>query len=314
MEIWTEKYRPKKLKDMIGQDKITKRLEAFVKEKSLPHMLFAGPAGVGKTTASICMAMDLYGDNWKRNFLELNASDTRGIDIVRGRIKDFARTKPLNEDWKILFLDESDALTPEAQQALRRTMEKYTNTTRFILSANYSSKLIPPIQSRCAIFRFNPGEDKYIKKYLENIAKKEKLTIKKDGMESILKVAEGDFRKATNLLQSLAITSKKIGEKEVYEMAASLRPEEVKQILDLALKKRFIEARKKLSDLMINRGLSGIDVIRAIHREILFIDVPEKLKAKLIDKLGEYEFRIVEGGSEDLQIEAFLAQIAALEN
>ncbi|MCK4555565.1 MAG: AAA family ATPase, partial [Candidatus Aenigmarchaeota archaeon] len=156
IDIWTEKYRPEKLSDVVGQKEITARLEAFVKEKSMPHMLFAGSAGIGKTTSAIALAKQLYGDTWQRNFMETNASDERGIQVVRSKIKDFARTKPLGAEFKIIFLDESDALTPEAQQAMRRTMEKYTSTTRFILSCNYSSKLIPPIQSRCAIFRFRP--------------------------------------------------------------------------------------------------------------------------------------------------------------
>lgn len=312
-EIWTEKYRPGHLDEIIGQKEIVARLSAFVKEKSIPNMLFAGPAGVGKTTAAIALAKELYGhEDWKRNFLEMNASDERGIQIVRGKIKDFARVKPFNADFKIVFLDESDALTTEAQQAMRRTMERYTATARFILSCNYSSKLIPPIQSRCAIFRFRPLSGEDIESGLHHIAKKEGLHIEKAGMEALVKVAGGDMRRAINTLQSVAIVAKKIDEGAVYSVAASLRPEEVKEILKMALDKKFLDARKKLSELMIERGLSGLDVIKAIHREILYLEIPEKAKAVLIDKLGEYEFRIVEGGTEDLQIEAFLAQVSAL--
>lgn len=312
IEIWTEKYRPEKLGEIVGQPNVVDRLKAFVKEKSLPNMLFAGGAGVGKTTAAICLAKELYGADWHRNFLETNASDERGIAVVRGKIKDFARVKALGKiDFKISFLDESDALTSEAQQAMRRTMEKYTHSTRFILSCNYSSKIIPPIQSRCAILRFRPLDEKNIAARLEHIASKEKLKITKDGMAAILKFAEGDMRRAINLLQSVAIVAKKIDEDKVYQIAATLRPAEVKEILQLCLDKKFAPARQKLTELMISRGLSGLDVIKAFHREILTLDVPEKTKALLIDKLGEYEFRIVEGGTEDLQIEAFLAQVAA---
>ncbi len=312
IEIWTEKYRPKTLDEVVGQEHVVERLKAFVREKSIPNMLFAGSAGVGKTTCAIALAKELYGDSWSRNFMETNASDERGIDVVRSKIKDFARLKPFDADFKIIFLDESDALTPEAQQALRRTMEKYTHTTRFILSCNYSSKLIPPIQSRCAVFRFGPGSNEAVGRYVEKIAKHEKLTITADGVSAIISVAEGDFRKATNVLQSASIVSKKVDEKGVYEVAGSLHPKEVKDLLNLALCGKFLDSRKLLSDLMINRGLSGIDVIKAIHREILSISVTDKVKAQLIDKLGEYEFRIVEGGKEDLQIEAFLAQLTAL--
>ncbi len=311
-EIWTEKYRPKKLDEVVGQEHVVNRLKAFVKEGSIPNMLFAGPAGVGKTTCAIALARELYGENWQQNFMETNASDERGINVVRGKIKDFARTKPIGSEFKIIFLDESDALTPEAQQALRRTMEKYASTTRFILSCNYSSKIIPPIQSRCAIFRFKPIEPEKMKSHLKKICEQEGIDVTEEGLNAVVKVAEGDMRQAINVLQAIAITSKKLTEEAVYEVAASLKPEEVREILNLTLKGKFMEARDKLIDLMINRGLSGLDVIKAIHREVLSLDIDEREKAFLIDKLGEYEFRIVEGGTEDLQVEAFLAQLAAL--
>lgn len=314
LEIWTEKYRPEKLSEVAGQEKIIERLRAFVKERGMPHMLFAGPAGIGKTTSAIAMAKELYGNEWQRNFLELNASDERGINVVREKIKEFARIKPFNAEFKIIFLDECDALTTEAQQALRRTMEKYTSTTRFILSCNYSSKIIPPIQSRCAVFRFSPLKVNNIEKELEKIAKHEKIELTAEGLELLIKVSEGDMRKAINILQSVAITSKKIGEKQVLEVSAFLHPKEAKEILDLALNKEFLKARDKLTDLMLIRGLSGLDVIKSMHREIIGLEkITEKQKAQLIDKLGEYEFRIVQGGTEDIQIEAFLAQVSALD-
>ena len=311
-EIWTEKYRPKKIAELSGQKNIKERLQAFANEKSIPHLLFAGSAGIGKTTCALALAKEIYGDNWQRNFMETNASDERGINVVRTTIKDFARVKPFGAEFKIVFLDECDALTPEAQQALRRTMEKYTKTTRFILSCNYSSKLIPPIQSRCAIFRFKPLEDEDVKESLNIIAKNEGLELTDSGMDAIITVAEGDMRRAVNTLQSVAITSKKITNEDVYSVAASLRPEEVKEILDLALNNQFMESRKKLANIMLVRGLSGIDVIKGLHKQIIEIDIDDKKKAILIDKLGEYEVRIVEGGTEDLQMEAFLAQISAL--
>ncbi|NOR84668.1 replication factor C small subunit [archaeon] len=313
-EIWTEKYRPKKIAELSGQKNIKERLQAFANEKSIPHLLFAGTAGIGKTTCALALAKEIYGDNWHKNFMETNASDERGINVVRTTIKDFARVKPFGAEFKIVFLDECDALTPEAQQALRRTMEKYTKTTRFILSCNYSSKLIPPIQSRCAIFRFRPLEDEDIKESLTKITKNEGLELTDSGTDAILAVAEGDMRKAVNTLQSVAITSKKITNDEVYSIAASLRPEEVKEILELALNNQFMESRKKLANIMLVRGLSGIDVIKGLHKQIIEIDIDETKKAILIDKLGEYEFRIVEGGTEDLQMEAFLAQVSTLSN
>jgi replication factor C small subunit len=313
IEVWTEKYRPDTLDEVIGHDNIVPRLQSFVEKESVPHMLFAGPAGTGKTTSAIALAKDLYGDDWKQNFNETNASDERGIDVIRNQIKDFARTRSVNADFKIIFLDEADNLTSDAQQALRRTMEKYAESTRFILSANYSSKIIEPIQSRTAVFRFRRLEDEHVREYISRVSEGEDLTVADDGVESLLRVSGGDLRNVTNVMQAAAIEGKDIDEETVFEIAASLRPEEVREVLDAALDGDFIDARDELSTLMIDRGLDGQDVLKAIHREIFDLDISEDAKLELIRAMGEYEFRIIEGGSPDVQIESFLAQVANLD-
>lgn len=313
IDVWTEKYRPDTLSEVVGQEEIIERLRAFVEEESIPHMLYAGPAGTGKTTSAVALAKDLYGDKWSQNFMETNASDERGIDVVRDKIKDFARTKPIEADYKIIFLDEADALTPDAQQALRRTMEQFSDNCRFILSCNYSSKIIDPIQSRCAVFRFNRLEEEDVKKYIQRLGEEEGFKISKDAIDAIMRVSSGDLRRVTNILQTASIQNDEIDEEDIYGVAASLRPEEITQILNLALKERFMEARDQLSDLMIERGLDGQDVIDSIHREIYDLDISEHGKLKIIDHLGEFEFRISEGGSPDIQIEALLAKIAELD-
>jgi len=313
IDVWTEKYRPDTLSEVVGQQEIIERLKAFVEEESIPHMLYAGPAGTGKTTSAVALAKDLYGDEWNQNFMETNASDERGIDVVRDKIKDFARTKPINADYKIIFLDEADALTPDAQQALRRTMEQFSDNCRFILSCNYSSKIIDPIQSRCAVFRFNRLEEDEVKEYIQRLGEEEGFKISKDAIDAIMRVSSGDLRRVTNILQTASIQNDEIDEEDIYGVAASLRPEEITQILHLALKERFMESRDQLSDLMIERGLDGQDVIDAIHREIYDLDISERGKLKIIDNLGEFEFRISEGGSPDIQIEALLAKIAELD-
>lgn len=312
-EVWVEKYRPDKLADVAGQDEIVERLTAYAKTRSLPHLLFAGPAGTGKTTCAIALAKELFGESWKINFHELNASDERGINIVRTKIKEYARTAPIGEGgFKIIFLDEADALTHDAQAALRRTMEKYTATCRFVLSCNYSSKIIEPIQSRCAVFRFRPLKPEPIEKYLNKIAKAEKLKITKDGMDSIIYIAQGDMRKAINSLQVAASLSDTIDEDALYKTATIARPDDVKKLLDIALTGKFLATREKLDELLIEYGLSGEDVIRQIHRTIFDLSIDEAYKVQLVDRLGEAEFRMVEGSNDRIQLEALLAHFVVI--
>lgn len=308
--IWTEKYRPQTFIDVKGQKEIVDKVQAFVNSGNMPHLLFSGPAGVGKTTLSLVIAKELFGQNWRDNTLELNASDERGIDVVRTKVKDFARTKALgNVPFKLIYLDESDALTRDAQQALRRTMENYTKTCRFILSCNYSSKIIDPIQSRCAVFRFKPLSKEDIFQVINKVASEEELVINDEAKEALYNISEGDCRKLENVLQSCSVINKNIDLELVYSMASAAKPKEVKEILELALKQDFLTSRKKLLDLMLNYGLSGMDVIKQIQREIWNVDIDDRKKVTLIDRCGEIEFRMVEGSDEYLQLESFLAFI-----
>lgn len=311
LEVWTEKYRPKKLDDVVNQKHVVERLRAWVKEGSIPNMMFAGRAGVGKTTIALALAKELFGEHWKENFQETNASDERGIDVVRGKIKNFARTMSLASEFKIVFLDECDALTPEAQQALRRTMEKFSGVCRFILSCNYSSKVIEPIQSRCAVFRFKSLSQQDVIAYMERIVKAEKLKADPDALEAIFEVSEGDLRRSTNLLQAAAAMGH-ITRDVVYDTAARAKPGDVKKMMELAVSGKFGEARKKLYDMIINQGLSGTDVIREMHSQLFEMDIPETHKLALVEKMGDFEFRLNQGGTPEIQIGALLAQMAAL--
>jgi replication factor C small subunit len=310
-DIWIEKYRPKTLDDVAGQSEIIERLKAYAKIKNVPHLMFAGPAGTGKTTSALALAKEVFGDTWKQNFNELNASDERGIGIIRGKIKNFARTAPMGKaSFKIIFLDEADSLTSDAQAALRRTIEKYTHICRFILSVNYSSKIIEPIQSRCTVFRFRPIKAEDIKKYMRKIASNEKLEITPDGLETIIFISRGDLRKAINILQVGASVNKKITAELLYETAATAKPEDVKKLINSALSGNFMAARNQLYDLLIKYGLSGEDIIKQIHQTIFDLAIPDKNKVRLIEKAGETEFRLNEGSNEHIQLEALLAQFA----
>lgn len=307
-EIWVEKYRPQTLEQIVGQAEIVERLKAYAKTGNMPHLMFAGPAGTGKTTSALALARTLYQEAWSYNFHELNASDERGIGVVRGKIKDFARTRPMGDAaFKIIFLDEADALTHDAQSALRRTMEKYAQTCRFVLSCNYSSKIIEPIQSRCAVFRFRPLKPEDIKALLRRIAKEEKLEVAPDGIDAIIYVARGDLRKAINTLQVAASATKKITEDSVYETTATAHPDEIRALVETSLKGDFIAARTALDTLLIQYGMSGEDVLRQIHRSLFDLALPDTVKVRLIDRVGEAEFRLVEGSNERVQIEALLA-------
>jgi len=306
--IWTEKYRPVIFSEVEGQDEIIKRVESLVKTINIPHLFFAGPAGTGKSTLALVIVKELFGKNWRENYLELNASDERGINIIREKVKDFARTKALGDvPFKVIFLDEADALTPEAQQALRRIMENYSSSCRFILSCNYSSKIIDPIQSRCALFRFRLLEKKDISKVLQKIAEQEKLAIDYASIEMIYEGSGGDCRRSINILQSTAAISPSINSELVSTIITNTKPKDIRIVLDYALAGDFENAREKLLDIMLRESISGEDVVKAIQKEIWALPIEPEIKVKLTEKTGDIEFRIIEGSDPFIQLQALLA-------
>jgi replication factor C small subunit len=313
---FVEKYRPRTLDQVVGQIEIVKRLKAFVYDKAMPHLLFAGPAGTGKTTCAMALIRDLFKENMQRNisFLELNASDARGIEVIRTDVKDFAKTQPPDTiPFKILVLDEADSMTAPAQSALRRTMEKYTQNCRFILICNYSNKIILPIQSRCSLFRFSTLSEDEIRGRLEEIAKKESIGYKPDGIDALIYTATGDLRRAVNYLQACSSLGQEITEEIVYRITGKINPKEIQQLIRAALAKEFMVAKRKLDEFINLYGLSGRNIVRQAHQEILNLDIDEKLKIDLIAMLAETEWRLSQGATEEIQLNALLARISLLD-
>ncbi|MFH2111925.1 MAG: replication factor C small subunit [Candidatus Bathyarchaeota archaeon] len=311
--MWAEKYRPKTLDEIVNQKEIVSRLKSFVQEKNLPHLLLVGPAGVGKTTSILALARDLYGPGYRNFVLELNASDERGIDVIRDKVKNFARTAAIasSVSFKILIMDEADSLTSAAQHALRRTMEIYTKTCRFCLLGNYSENIIDPIQSRCSIFRYGPLDESDAKGWIKYIAKNEGVEVLDEGLEALYQASGGDLRKATNLLQAAAATKSAIDDITVYEVLGKVSPERVRAMIQKALDGGFMESRDILRELLIDQGLAPDDIIRMTYSELMrHTGISEKWKVKLSDTVGEVDFRLTQGARPEIQLSTLLAHLA----
>ena len=312
--MWVEKYRPKNLGEVVDLKDTVESLKAFMKNpKTMPHLMFAGIPGTGKTTLALCIAHELYGANWRNFTLELNASDERGIDTVRERIKDFSRYSRSgfeNVPFSLVILDECDQMTGPAQTALRRIMETSSRTSRFILICNQSSKIIEPIQSRCAIFRFSRLDRQAMKEQLQFIAKKENVQLIPEAAERIVDYSEGDLRHAINALQTAsAYREGCVDEKIVSAVIGEASPAQVQQMIRKALFGDFMEARKKMYDIMGNYGFSGSEIIRQIQREIFKMsDLTPEQKAEISNVIGEYDYRLTQGANSDIQLSALLAQ------
>ena len=312
--MWSEKYRPKKLSEVVDQKEIIKGISNLIKSPDIPHMLFSGQAGVGKTTTALCIAMELLGEEWRKNTLELNASDERGIKMVRERVKEFAASIKLADDKefgkpKIIILDEADEMTSEAQTALRRIIEDSARTTRFIIICNHLSQIIEPIQSRCVVFRFTrlPKEDAIA--HLKMICEKQKVKYEEKALAQIYDATRGDLRHSINIMQAAAgIGSVSVGS-VTAAMGLSGRAR-VGEVLRLAMSGKFNDARAKLLELTQVYGMSEADFMKYANQEAyeMKIEKPEEFAAIM----AEYDYRLVAGAHPEIQLSALLAQLSRL--
>jgi replication factor C small subunit len=316
--MWIEKYRPLSLDEVVDQKETVDGIRALLKTPAtMPHFLFAGPPGTGKSTVALCIARQLMGASFRSLVLELNASDERGIGVVRERIKGFSQiiqTTPSGVQFGLVILDECDEMTRDAQTALRRIMETSSRTCRFILVCNYQSGIIEPIQSRCSVFRFRLLEEAEALRFLAKICRSEKIDADPKVVKRIIELSEGDLRRAINYMQVAATGAKggKLDAATLERAVPEAQAELVRDMLKLALQGDFIKARNVMYELMGKHGSSGREIIRAANREANRIPEAEERQADVVRALGECDFRLTQGANEDIQLSAMLAQLSVI--
>ena len=312
--MWVEKYRPTKLSDIVGQTEIIKSIEALLKNQSeMPHLLFSGSAGVGKTTTALCLTHHILGKNRKNNVLELNASDERGIGMVRERVKKFSRFVSMGADvpFKIIILDEADEMTSDAQTALRRIIEDTAKYCRFILIANNVSKIIGPIQSRCSAFKFSGISKKELTTHLKTIAKSEKIKVDEEGLNTIYEHAKGDLRHSINILQTVS-SSGDVTVDNVKAISGLAKSQDVEGILAKAIKGDVSTARTEMIELIKLQGMSEADFLKYINQAANKMEL-ENL-SKVIQIIAKYDYRILVGANAEIQLSALLSELSNIEN
>lgn len=317
---WVEKYRPKNLDGIVGNDGVISTIREFVKKRQIPHLLFYGPPGTGKTSTIVAVAREIFGDNYRSKILELNASDDRGIDVVREQIKTFASTRQMfthnaspsgiDSQFKLVVLDEADAMTNVAQNALRRIIEKYSAHTRFCILANYTHKLNPALISRCTRFRFTPVSDEAVREFIQHIVDNEKLDISSEAVDALVKLSQGDMRRNINVLQACAARAEgKIEASDIYACVGSPDPRDIETIVHSMLHDQWPMCIELVNKLKRERGLALADVLTQAGDVFIDIELDSKARAKVLSGLADVEYRLSSGGSEKLQTSAMIGVV-----
>merc|ERR1711934_39839 len=304
---WVEKYRPESLDDVVSQENIISTLTKLVEAKKMPHLLFYGPPGTGKTSTILAIAKGIYGNNLQTMVLQLNASDDRGIDVVRNQIKEFASTRMVfSSGHKLIVLDEADAMTNDAQMALRRVIEKYTKNVRFCIICNYVSKIIPALQSRCTRFRFSPLKPEQIVDRLQQIVTQENVKMEEGSIDALVRLGKGDMRRCLNILQSTAMAFPSVSEESLYLCTGNPLPEDIEAIRNSLLNDSYSTALTKIEALKTHKGIALQDVVASISPQMECIDFTGDIKCFLFDELSNIEYRLAFGASERTQLHALV--------
>lgn len=304
---WVEKFRPMSLADVAAHRDIVDTIDRLTNENRLPHLLLYGPPGTGKTSTILAVARKLYGSQYHNMILELNASDDRGIDVVRQQIRDFASTQSFSfgpkSSVKLILLDEADAMTKDAQFALRRVIEKYTKNARFALICNHVNKIIPALQSRCTRFRFAPLDPVHVTERLKYVIEAERLDVTDGGLAALVRLSNGDMRKALNIFQSTHMASpQQITEEAVYLCTGNPMPKDIEQIAYWLLNESFLDSYKRISDMKARKGLAIIDIVREVTMFVFKIKMPSDVRVQLINDLADIEYRLTFGCNDKLQL------------